>query len=252
LHDVTISYIFEAFINYFYIIYRPATILVLKLVDQSLQSFALGLMKCLNVLLAYIPAPIVFSKLIDNTCVLWNYDCNDDQGTCLENDIDSFHTTFLAVALGVKTFGFILLIITFIYIHKRKIFKPFYSKNISLYSVSKKNQQRRNSVINSEIAFSFSNDDESCKGSKVTLNSQIQKNEIPLIRKAKSSESLDTIMTNLSNTSSNVSGTFSSTSSKSSTKSKTSNIFQVNDLVLSANNQMDIIHEENYEATSTI
>ena len=224
---------------------------MLKLVDKSLQSFALGLMKCLNVLLAYIPAPIVFSKLIDGTCILWNYDCNDDQGTCLENDIDKFHTLFLAVALGVKAVGFILLIITFIYIHKRKIFRPIYSKNISLNSTSKKNQQRRNSLINSEIALSITNSDESRRGSKVTLNSKIQKNEInyyekSLMRRAKSSESLDTIMTNLSNTSSNISGTFSSTSSKSSTKSnKSSNIFQVNDLVLSSNNQMDIIHEEN-------
>lgn len=234
---------------------------MLKLVDQSLQSFALGLLKCLNILLAYIPAPIVFSKLIDNTCILWNYYCNDDKGTCLEYDIKQFHYLFLGVALGVKTVGFLLLITTFIYIHKRKILKPFYSKTISLNSKSKRNQKKRNSIINSEIAIStIDNDIDSYKNLNIVLKSQSHKQDskkIPNsgveIKRANSSESLDTIMTSLSNLSSNTntSGTTSSSSSsRSSGKSnKLSHLLQFNDSNTLAN-PMDIIHEENCEANS--
>ena len=57
----------------------PATILVLKLIDKPLQPFGLGVLRCANVLIAYIPTPIVISQAIDSTCVLWNELCEGKQ-----------------------------------------------------------------------------------------------------------------------------------------------------------------------------
>ena len=222
--------------------------------DKSLQSFALGLMKCLNILLAYIPAPLVFSNLIDNTCILWNYSCNDDQGTCLESDLKGFHSLFLGVALGVKTTSFIILIIAFLYIHKKKVFKPLYSKKITLNSKSKRKEKKRNEELNSEIASSEIDSDLCSTVSTIKSKSEYKPVQTASkinngIKKAKSSESLDTIMTCISNSSSNTSATtFSTSSSSSSTKSN--NIMQINELTVFSNPQMDIIHEEQGEISS--
>ena len=60
----------------------PATILLLKLVDKPLQPFGLGVMRCANILIAYIPAPIVLSQAIDSTCVLWNDKCSGNVSQC--------------------------------------------------------------------------------------------------------------------------------------------------------------------------
>jgi hypothetical protein len=230
----------------FFFNFSPATILLLKLVDKQLQSFSLGLLKCMNILLAYIPAPIVFSKLIDDTCILWNNECNDDKGTCLEHDLSAFHYIFLGVALGVKGISFIVLIIAFVYIHKRKVFKPYYSKKITLNSKRGRSERKRTIEISSIIADSVISN-ESLKRFK---NTQSDKNDISIvcIKRAKSSESLDTIMTSISSSSSNASGnTFSSGSSGKTTKSNKLTM-QSNDL---SSAQMDIIHEEQGEIGSS-
>lgn len=84
----------------------PITILLMKLVDKPLQAFSLGVARMANVLIAYIPAPIVLSYFIDKTCVLWKYACNGDKGTCLEYDIREFHFTIFGISKKiVRCFG---------------------------------------------------------------------------------------------------------------------------------------------------
>ena len=104
----------------------PATILLLKLIDKPLQPFGLGVMRCTNVLLAYIPAPIVISQAIDTTCVLWNEQCQGDKGTCLEYDTSKFHYILFGISAGIKITSCILLIIFSMYIHKTFILKRHY------------------------------------------------------------------------------------------------------------------------------
>jgi hypothetical protein len=101
----------------------PATILLLKLIDKPLQPFGLGVMRCTNILLAYIPAPIVISQAIDTTCVLWNEQCQGDKGTCLEYDTSKFHFILFGISAGIKIISCILLIIFSMYIHKTFILK---------------------------------------------------------------------------------------------------------------------------------
>jgi len=101
----------------------PATILLLKLIDKPLQPFGLGVMRCANVLLAYIPAPIVISQAIDTTCVLWNEQCQGDKGTCLEYDASKFHYILFGISASIKIISCILLIIFSMYIHKSYILK---------------------------------------------------------------------------------------------------------------------------------
>lgn len=124
--------------------------ILIKIVDKQLQPLSLGLMRCINILLAYIPAPIAFSKLIDGTCILWNVECNDDQGTCLEYDLTQFHRVFLGVGLGIKGVSFIVLIIIFIYVHKKKVFRARYSSKFNLDGNTK--SKSKNKRISGEVA----------------------------------------------------------------------------------------------------
>ncbi|CAF0877365.1 unnamed protein product [Brachionus calyciflorus] len=104
----------------------PATMLVLKIIDKPLQPFALGLLRCANILLAYIPAPIVLSQVIDKTCVLWNNECQGDKGTCLEYNSFDFHFVLFGSAAGIKIVSGIFLIVFSIYIHKSYILRRKY------------------------------------------------------------------------------------------------------------------------------
>jgi hypothetical protein len=193
----------------------PATILILKLVPKSQGSFSLGVMKCVNILIAYIPTPIVFSNLIDNTCVLWNSDCKNEKGSCLEHNLAQYHYVFLGVGLGVKVFSFILLIALVIYVHKRELCKKFYSKtvefpmdfNLPTPKTSKKSRATKISSIRRLEPLDLYNlpqiDNENLNLSNVHLElKDLPKQSINLVRR-NSLESIATVSTSISSLSSN-------------------------------------------------
>jgi hypothetical protein len=56
-------------------------------VQDDQRSFALGIQWIKVRLIGTIPAPMVFGALIDETCVLWQESCHQDEiGACLVYD----------------------------------------------------------------------------------------------------------------------------------------------------------------------
>lgn len=141
----------------------PATELLLKLIDKPLQPFALGLMRCFNILIAYIPTPIILSQLIDKTCILWNNQCIGDKGTCLEYHATNFHFTLFGMSAVVKVISSILLVVFSIYIHKAYVLKRRYRNHATLNHditsvLSPKQKYRIDSIIASSESTSLSSD----------------------------------------------------------------------------------------------
>jgi hypothetical protein len=56
-----------------------------RCVHDDQRSFALGIQWIKVRLLGTIPAPLIFGRLIDESCVLWQDSC-DGQGSCLMYD----------------------------------------------------------------------------------------------------------------------------------------------------------------------
>ena len=60
--------------------------LVCRCVQDDQRSFALGIQWIKVRLIGTIPAPMVFGALIDETCVLWQESCHEEDGACLVYD----------------------------------------------------------------------------------------------------------------------------------------------------------------------
>ena len=156
----------------------PATILLLKLIDKPLQPFGLGVMRCTNILLAYIPAPIVISQAIDTTCVLWNEQCQGDKGTCLEYDTSKFHFILFGISAGIKIISCILLIIFSMYIHKTFILKRrFRDKAILNHDITSvltpKQKYRIDSIVASSDSLRNLDENDTLKRKKSTMHNGI-------------------------------------------------------------------------------
>jgi hypothetical protein len=152
----------------------PATILVLKIIDKPLQSLALGVMRCmntllgmkyiifcyflystckLNIIIAYIPAPIVLSQVIDGTCILWSSKCIGDKGTCLEYSTSQFHIILFGSSAGIKIVSCCLLITFTFFIHKSYLRKRHYIKKVKLnHDITSVLTPKQKYMIDSEVA----------------------------------------------------------------------------------------------------
>lgn len=110
--------------------------------------------------LAYIPAPIILSILIDRTCVLWNQECIGDKGTCLEYDARGFHYWLFGASAGIKVFSCVLLVALSVYTHKALILRRKYCSQVTLYhDPSMQPTRKHKSRINSVVASSTNDTD---------------------------------------------------------------------------------------------
>lgn len=60
--------------------------LLCRCVQDDQRSFALGIQWIKVRLIGTIPAPMVFGALIDETCILWQESCYEEDGACLVYD----------------------------------------------------------------------------------------------------------------------------------------------------------------------
>jgi solute carrier organic anion transporter family, member 4A len=77
----------------------PALSATLRCVDDKMRSFALGVQWIVVRIFGTIPAPILFGRLIDESCILWQESCGNDSGACLlyDNKVMSRHMLLLAL-----------------------------------------------------------------------------------------------------------------------------------------------------------
>ncbi|XP_071854720.1 solute carrier organic anion transporter family member 4A1-like isoform X2 [Apostichopus japonicus] len=80
----------------------PSITATFRVVDFSQRAFAVGLQSLLLKALGSIPGPIIFGALIDDTCMIWEYDC-DGAGTCwmYENEQFAHYTLKLIMSCRV-------------------------------------------------------------------------------------------------------------------------------------------------------
>ncbi|KAL2750562.1 solute carrier organic anion transporter family member 4A1 isoform X1 [Vespula maculifrons] len=88
-----------AFCNMFvtFLCTMPALSSTLRVVRDDQRSFALGIQWIKVRILGTIPAPMVFGALIDETCILWQENC-DGRGACLVYDNYYMSSYMLALA----------------------------------------------------------------------------------------------------------------------------------------------------------
>lgn len=80
----------------------PALSATLRCVDDKIRSFALGIQWIVVRIFGTIPAPILFGRLIDDSCILWQKSCSDDSGACLLYDNKEMARYMLTLALFGK------------------------------------------------------------------------------------------------------------------------------------------------------
>ena len=78
--------------------------LCFRCVPNQQRSLALGIQWIIARCLGSIPGPILFGKLIDITCKLWQSKCNE-QGSCFFYDNQQMSHNMLAVSLVGKFFS---------------------------------------------------------------------------------------------------------------------------------------------------
>ncbi|KAJ8020666.1 Solute carrier organic anion transporter family member 4A1 [Holothuria leucospilota] len=90
-----------------FIIVAPSVTAILSVVDKGQRTLSLGLQSLFYRLLGTIPAPIIFGKLIDNSCMIWEDEC-DGQRTCWLYDNGEFARYLLLVLFICRALSLIL------------------------------------------------------------------------------------------------------------------------------------------------
>ncbi|XP_078667309.1 solute carrier organic anion transporter family member 4C1-like [Branchiostoma floridae x Branchiostoma belcheri] len=83
-----------------------ATGATLRCVPESQRSLALGVQTIILRFLGSIPGPIIFGKIIDDTCLLWQEKCGE-RGSCWIYDKEAMAYKFLMVALIWQTLSLV-------------------------------------------------------------------------------------------------------------------------------------------------
>lgn len=78
--------------------HTPSYIIILRSVPMEDKSFAVGIQYMFFRVLAFMPGPVLYGKVIDTTCLLWGRKCNRNT-SCLYYDLDLFRHRFLGLQL---------------------------------------------------------------------------------------------------------------------------------------------------------
>lgn len=78
--------------------HTPSYIIILRSVPVEDKSFAVGLQYMFFRVLAFMPGPVLYGRVIDTTCLLWGRKCQRNT-SCLYYDLDLFRHRFLGLQL---------------------------------------------------------------------------------------------------------------------------------------------------------
>lgn len=94
---------------------------VFRAVDVKDKALCQGLMMTLISLLALVPGPVIFGRIIDSTCLLWGFKCGE-RGNCEIYDQKSFRFYINGTAMFFVFIGILFDILVW-----------YYAKNLNLY-----------------------------------------------------------------------------------------------------------------------
>ncbi|XP_067665010.1 solute carrier organic anion transporter family member 2B1-like [Haliotis asinina] len=97
------------------IVFVPGYLVLIRSVAEKDKSMAVGLYTFSVSVLVYLPGPIVYGKIIDTTCIVWNYACGK-RGSCALYDlvdqrmkVTGMNVCGNAVTVGLSVLALILL-----------------------------------------------------------------------------------------------------------------------------------------------
>lgn len=104
------------FIMFFtFVISMPALSATLRCVPQQDSSFALGIQWIIARCLGSIPGPILFGKMIDLTCLLWQKKCDDNDGSCFFYNNQNMSYNLMGIALAGKFLSILFFTLSLIF-----------------------------------------------------------------------------------------------------------------------------------------
>ncbi|KAK7091376.1 solute carrier organic anion transporter family member 4A1-like [Littorina saxatilis] len=92
----------------------PALSASLRCVTQDQRSFAMGIQWIIARCLGSIPGPILFGKMLDLTCLVWQTSCQGD-GTCFYYDNQRMSYNLLALGTAFNTISTIAFILALVF-----------------------------------------------------------------------------------------------------------------------------------------
>lgn len=101
------------------------SLLFFSAVEQRDKAFSQGLSLFLVSLLALIPGPIIFGRIIDSTCLVWGYKCGE-RGNC-----QLYDPLLFRYLVHVTSAGFIFLGVSF------DVLVWYYGRDLELYEEEK-------------------------------------------------------------------------------------------------------------------
>ena len=78
-----------------------------RCVDVQDKSLSIAFNVVLLSLFAMLPSPIIYGKIIDGACILWQNICGGETGNCLTYDTVKLRTRYMFTTAGIMFLGVI-------------------------------------------------------------------------------------------------------------------------------------------------
>ncbi|UJR38627.1 hypothetical protein I4U23_031293 [Adineta vaga] len=114
------------FVLLFFVIYfetlmaTPQLMIILRILDESIQSIGLALQNSLLKIISQIPTPILFGILIDKQCLYWSKSYFQEKTSCLIYDEKQFSFLFFLTILLIKFISFSFISFLCFFFHKKQ------------------------------------------------------------------------------------------------------------------------------------
>lgn len=86
----------------------PAIFVTLRCVNEDERPIAMGCQYLLLRLIAYIPTPMYFGRMIDSACMIWDGStgqCDENKGACAVYSPSKFRHIYFGLAACIKLFA---------------------------------------------------------------------------------------------------------------------------------------------------